>query len=169
MVFIESLADFGNPLFWREAVSRCSPRSLSRDHRIITCRLARPWPWCLCCPVTAFAVQRYYLQKRQYTTVTANPRAAPPSSCPEMRRSDGLRAHLRDVHPPFLRTIFTGASPRSGLQPQRDPAALIYAFSVGLDTIKDTLIVALVSTPLSGCLGCSSPFYVVRFGSPARG
>jgi iron(III) transport system permease protein len=44
-----------------------------------------------------------------------------------------------------------------------------YAFGVGLGTIRDTLIVALWSTPLSGFLGMLIAFLVVRTSFPGKG
>jgi len=43
-----------------------------------------------------------------------------------------------------------------------------YVFSVGWDTIKDTLLVALISTPISGVLGMLIAFLVVRRRFPGR-
>ena len=75
VVFIESLADFGNPLVL--AGSRF-PMLSTQAYLEITGSFNLPLGAALAVvlmlpSVTAFAVQRYYLQKRQYTTVTGKP------------------------------------------------------------------------------------------------
>jgi iron(III) transport system permease protein len=43
-----------------------------------------------------------------------------------------------------------------------------YVFQVGIDAVKDTLVIALVSTPISGLLGMLIAFAVVRRRFPGR-
>jgi iron(III) transport system permease protein len=47
-------------------------------------------------------------------------------------------------------------------------AHFAYVFDVGLDSVKDTLLVAIVSTPVSGLLGMIVAFLVVRRAFPGR-
>ena len=122
--------------------------------------------------VTAFAIQRYYLQKKQYTTVTGKPVASTSKLVsPGMRRclwfgvwSFALFVLL------FYGTIFTGAFTRVwGYDFSPTLKHFIYALSVGLDTIRDTLLIAVTSTPISGILGMLVAFILVRRDFPGKG
>ena len=68
----------------------------------------------------------------------------------------------------FYGTIFVGAFTLWGsTSPTLNHFA--YAFSVGMGTIRDTLIVAICATPLSGVLGMLIAFLVVRTSFPGKG
>ncbi len=70
----------------------------------------------------------------------------------------------------FYGTIFLGAFTRVwGYDFSHTLDHFSYAFGVGLGTIRDTLIVALWSTPLSGFLGMLIAFLVVRTSFPGKG
>ncbi|HRX25948.1 MAG TPA: ABC transporter permease subunit, partial [Aminivibrio sp.] len=78
VVLIESLADFGNPLVL--AGSRF-PMLSTQAYLEITGSFNLPLGAALAVvllipSITSFAIQRYYLQKRQYTTVTGKPTAS---------------------------------------------------------------------------------------------
>ncbi|MGN6142044.1 MAG: ABC transporter permease, partial [Mesorhizobium sp.] len=47
-------------------------------------------------------------------------------------------------------------------------AHFLYVFDVGFESVKDTLVVALVTTPVSGLLGMLVAFLVVRRNFPGR-
>ncbi|GAB1485205.1 hypothetical protein MASR2M79_02510 [Aminivibrio sp.] len=158
VVLIESLADFGNPLVL--AGSRF-PMLSTQAYLEITGSFNLPLGAALAVvllipSITSFAIQRYYLQKRQYTTVTGKPSAS--SSKLVSRRARrvlyGVAASFSAMVLLFYGIIFVGAFTKVwgyDFTPTLDHFA--YAFSVGLGTIGDTLIVALCSTPVSGVLG----------------
>jgi iron(III) transport system permease protein len=174
VVFIESLADFGNPLVL--AGSRF-PMLSTQAYLEITGSFNLPLGAALAVvlmlpSVTAFALQRYWLQKRQYTTVTGKPTSS--SSKLVSRNARRFLTAFVLVFGSFILlfygTIIAGAFTRVwGYNHGLTLRHFLYAFSVGMDTIKDTLIVALVSTPLSGLLGMLIAFIVVRFRFPGRG
>jgi len=174
VVFIESLADFGNPLVL--AGSRF-PMLSTQAYLEITGSFNLPLGAALAVvlmlpSVTAFAVQRYYLQKRQYTTVTGKPTSSSSKLVSKHART-GLTAFVL-VFATFIvlfyATIFVGAFTRVwGYNYGLTLRHFAYAYSVGMDTIKDTLVVALVSTPLSGLIGMLIAFLVVRFRFPGKG
>ena len=174
VVFIESLADFGNPLVL--AGSRF-PMLSTQAYLEITGSFNLPLGAALAVvlmlpSVSAFAVQRYYLQKRQYTTVTGKP-----TSSSSKLVSKNARLALTSfvlVFAMFILlfygTIFMGAFTKVwGYNYELTFRHFLYAFSVGMDTIKDTLIVAATSTPLSGFMGMLIAFLVVRFRFPGKG
>jgi iron(III) transport system permease protein len=174
VVFIESLADFGNPLVL--AGSRF-PMLSTQAYLEITGSFNLPLGAALAVvlmlpSVTAFAVQRYYLQKRQYTTVTGKP-----TSSSSKLVSKNARLVLTAFVLAFAAfillfygTIFLGAFTKVwGYNYELTLRHFTYALSVGGDTIKDTLVVALASTPLSGLMGMLIAFLVVRFRFPGKG
>ena len=174
VVLIESLADFGNPLVL--AGSRF-PMLSTQAYLEITGSFNLPLGAALAVvllipSITSFAIQRYYLQKRQYTTVTGKPSAS--SSKLVSRRARkvlyGLAASFSAMVLLFYGIIFVGAFTKVwgyDFTPTLDHFA--YAFSVGLGTIGDTVIVALCSTPISGVLGMLIAFLVVRTSFPGNG
>lgn len=174
VVLIESLADFGNPLVL--AGSRF-PMLSTQAYLEITGSFNLPLGAALAVvllipSITSFAIQRYYLQKRQYTTVTGKPTASSSKLVSRGARR-GLvtfAALFSGFVLLFYGTIFLGAFTRVwgyDFSPTLDHFS--YAFGVGMGTIRDTLIVALWSTPLSGFLGMLIAFLVVRTSFPGKG
>ena len=67
-------------------------------------------------------------------------------------------------------TIFLGAMTRVwGYDFSLTARHFAYALSVGFDTIKDTLVIAALATPISGLLGMLIAFMVVRLSFPGKG
>jgi iron(III) transport system permease protein len=173
VVMIESLADFGNPLVL--AGSRF-PMLATQAYLEITGSFNLPLGAALAVvllipSVTAFIIQRYYLQKKQYTTITGKPVAS--SSKLVSRGARHILYLLVSIFAllvlMFYGTITIGAFTTVwGYDFTLTLKHFIYAFSVGLDTIKDTLIVAILSTPISGILGMLIAFMVVRLSFPGK-
>ncbi len=173
VVMIESLADFGNPLVL--AGSRF-PMLATQAYLEITGSFNLPLGAALAVvlllpSVTAFVIQRYYLQKKQYTTITGKPVAS--SSKLVSRRAGRVLYFCVTIFAMlvimFYGTITVGAFTSVwGYDFTLTLKHFIYAFSVGLDTIKDTLIIALLSTPVSGLLGMLIAFMVVRLSFPGK-
>ena len=174
VVFIESLADFGNPLVL--AGSRF-PMLAPQAYLEITGSFKLPLGAALAVvllipSITAFVIQRYYLQKRQYTTITGKPSSS--SSKLISRKAQYVLYALLLLFvlliALFYGTILIGAFTTVwGTDFTPTLKHFRYAFSVGFDTIKDTLIVALLSTPISGLLGMLIAFLVVRRSFPGKG
>ena len=174
VIFIESLADFGNPLVL--AGSRfpmLAPQAYLEITGSFNLPLGAALAVVLLIPsLTAFVIQRYYLQKRQYTTVTGKPTLSASKIV-----SPGARVALYAVLTGFALlillfygTILVGAFTAVwGHDNTLTLDHFRYAFSVGFDTIKDTLIVAILSTPISGVLGMLIAFMVVRLSFPGKG
>ncbi|PIE55392.1 MAG: ABC transporter permease [Dethiosulfovibrio peptidovorans] len=174
VVFIESLADFGNPLVL--AGSRF-PMLATQAYLEITGSFNLPLGAALAVvlllpSVTAFLTQRYFLRKRQYTTITGKPVDSTSKLIgPGAKRIlQGILAILAASVILLYGVIVVGAFTKVwGYDFTPTLAHLLYAFKVGGETIKDTLIVALLSTPISGFLGMLIAFLVVRFSFPGKG
>ncbi len=174
VVFIESLADFGNPLVLGGAAF---PMLATQAYLEITGSFDLPRGAALAVmllvpSITAFAIQRYYLSRRQYITVTGKPAGA-------ASRLVGTRTKwllyavallFFLVVATFYAVILIGATTRVwGSDYTPTLQHFRYVFEVGFDSVKDTLIVALLSTPISGLLGMLIAFVVVRRRFPGKG
>ncbi|MDX6749113.1 iron ABC transporter permease [Geminicoccaceae bacterium 1502E] len=173
IVFIESMADFGNPLVLAGAAfPMLAPQAyleitgsfnLSRGATLAVVLLVPS--------ITAFAIQRYYLAKRQYITVTGKPTASTSKivSAPVKWLLYGLVVLFALLVAAFYAVILVGALTKVwGFNYAPTLDHFLYVFDVGLESVKDTLIVALVSTPVSGVLGMLVAFLVVRRVFPGR-
>jgi iron(III) transport system permease protein len=173
IVFIESMADFGNPLVLAGAgFPMLAPQAyleitgsfnLSRGATLAVVLLVPS--------LTAFAIQRYYLARRQYITVTGKPTASTSkiASPPVKWLLYGLVVLFAFLVAAFYAVILVGAFTKVwGFNYAPTLAHFAYVFDVGLDSVKDTLIVAIVSTPVSGLLGMLIAFLVVRRVFPGR-
>jgi len=174
VVFIESLADFGNPLVL--AGSRfpmLAPQAYLEITGSFNLPLGATLAVILLLPsMTAFAIQRYYLQKRQYVTVTGKPSTT--VSKIVTKRMQWVLVSILGVFSLFIMlfygTILVGAFTLVwGYDYTFTLNHFIYTFSVGFEAIKDTLIVAVLSTPTSGLLAMMIAFLVVRRRFPGKG
>lgn len=173
VVLIESMADFGNPLVLGGAAF---PMLATQAYLEITgsfnlARGAMLAGVLLLPSITAFAIQRYYLAKRQYVTVTGKPTASTSKIV-----SPGAKWLLYAVVVAFAvvviafyAVILLGALTRVwGFDYTPDLRHFRYVFAVGWETVKDTLVVAVLTTPVSGLLGMLIAFIVVRKRFPGR-
>ncbi len=174
VVFIESLADFGNPLVLGGAAF---PMLATQAYLEITGSFDLPRGAALAVvllipSITAFAIQRYYLAKRQYITVTGKPSGS--TSRLVSARTKWLLYAVALlfflVVAVFYAVILIGATTRVwGTDYTPTWQHFQYVFEVGFDAVKDTLVIALVSTPISGLLGMLIAFVVVRRTFPGKG
>ncbi|OWT62103.1 ABC transporter permease [Candidimonas nitroreducens] len=173
VVFIESLADFGNPLVLAGARF---PMLATQAYLEITGSFDLPLGAALAVvllipSVTAFAIQRYYISRRQYVTVTGKPsrstsRLLGPRTLWLLYALVLLFALAIAV---FYAVIAVGAFTRvwgSDYTPTLEH--FHYVFQLGFDAVKDTLVIALLSTPISGVLGMLIAFMVVRGAFPGK-
>ncbi|OJU33576.1 MAG: ABC transporter permease [Rhizobiales bacterium 68-8] len=173
VVFIESMADFGNPLVLAGAAfPMLAPQAYLEITGSFNLSRGATLAIVLLIPsMTAFAIQRYYLAKRQYITVTGKPTASTSKivSDPVKWLLYGLVLFFALLVAAFYAVILVGAFTKVwGFNYAPTLAHFIYVFQVGLNSVVDTLIVALVSTPVSGLLGMLVAFLVVRRVFPGR-
>ena len=173
VVFIESMADFGNPLVLAGAAfPMLAPQAYLEITGSFNLSRGATLAIVLLIPsLTAFAIQRYYLAKRQYITVTGKPAASTSKivSRPVKWLLYGLVLFFALLVAAFYAVILLGAFTKVwGFNYAPTLAHFLYVFDVGMDSVKDTLIVAIVSTPVSGLLGMLIAFLVVRRTFPGR-
>lgn len=173
IVFIESMADFGNPLVLAGA---SFPMLAPQAYLEITGSFNLPRGAALAIvllipSITAFAIQRYYLSKRQYITVTGKPSASTSKivSEPVKWLLYGLVLLFAGLVAAFYAVIVMGAITRVwGFNYALTLDHFIYVFNVGRQSVYDTLAVALISTPISGIMAMLIAFLVVRRTFPGR-
>ncbi len=174
VVLIESMADFGNPLVLAGAAfPMLAPQAyLEITGSFNLARGAMLAAVLLLPSITAFAIQRYYLAKRQYVTVTGKPTASTSKAVSPAAKWTlyGIVVAFAVMVVAFYTVILVGASTRVwGFDYTLTLRHFRYVFEVGWDTVKDTLIVAITSTPISGLLGMMIAFLVVRRRFPGKG
>src|SRR6185312_14534388 len=173
IVFIESMADFGNPLVLAGAsFPMLAPQAYLEITGSFNLSRGATLAIVLLIPsITAFAIQRYYLAKRQYITVTGKPTASTSKIVSPLVKwlLYGLVVFFSLMVAAFYAVILLGAFTKVwGFNYAPTFAHFLYVFDVGLDSVKDTLVVAIVSTPVSGLLGMLIAFLVVRRSFPGR-
>ncbi|MFC3205496.1 ABC transporter permease [Aquamicrobium soli] len=173
VVFIESMADFGNPLVLAGAgFPMLAPQAYLEITGSFNLSRGATLAIVLLIPsMTAFAIQRYYLSKRQYITVTGKPTASTSKVVSPMAKWAlyGITLLFALLVTAFYAVILVGAFTKVwGFNYTPTVTHFLYVFDVGFQSVKDTLIVALVTTPISGLLGMLVAFLVVRRNFPGR-
>lgn len=174
IVFIESMADFGNPLVLAGAAfPMLAPQAyLEITGSFNLARGAMLSVILLLPSITAFAIQRYWIARRQYVTVTGKPTASTSKIVSEPMKwllyAFVLLFALIVVL--FYGVIVVGAFTQVwGFNYAFTLDHFAYVFDVGFKTVTDTLIIAIISTPVSGLLGMLIAFLVVRRVFPGKG
>ena len=173
IVFIESLADFGNPLVLAGATF---PMLAPQAYLEITGSFNLPRGAALAVvllipSLTAFAIQRYWISRRQYITVTGKPTSSTSKLVSEPVKWGlfGISWLFGALVMAFYAVILVGAFTRVwGFDYTFTLQHFRYVFDVGFNSVKDTLVVAAFVTPLSGLLGMMIAFLVVRRRFPGR-
>ena len=173
VLFIESIADFGNPLILGGSGF---PVLSVQVYLQVTGMYDLPGGAALAVillvpSVTTFLVQRYWVARKRYVTVTGKPtraviRAVSPGMQWTLFAACGAVALFVLL---FYATIVVGAFSRAwGADHSLTLRNFGYVFAVGAQAIKDTLIIAVTSSPLAGLLGMAIAFLVSRRRFPGR-
>lgn len=174
IVFIESMSDFGNPLVLAGAsFPMLAPQAYLEITGSFNLSRGATLAVLLLMPsLTAFAIQRYYLSKRQYVTVTGKPGASTSKIVsPAMKWAlYSFVVLFAAIVVLFYSVIVVGAFTQVwGFNYTPSLDHFRYVFQVGFKTVIDTLIIAAISTPVSGLLGMLVAFLIVRVKFPGKG
>ncbi len=167
VLFVESLADFGNPLVLAGAQF---PILSVQAYLEITgmgnfAKGAALAVILLVPSVSAYMLQKYWVSKKQYVTVTGKPtQSSNDVVSPKARRllfcaCCLIAAFIILVYASIIWGAFAeswGNSSKLTLQ------NFVYVWRVGFESVLDTLAIAGLSTPLAGTLGMIIAFLVVR-------
>lgn len=174
VLFIESLSDFGNPLI---LAGSSYPILSVQAYLQITGMFdlkggSALAVWLLLPSIVAFVAQKYWVGRKKYLTVTGKPTTSVLKSVnkPVKWALFGLCSLIAGLILLIYATILWGAFTKAwGMNNQLTLDNFKYVFDVGLEAIKDTLTIALVSTPVSALLGMVIAFLFVRKKFPGRG
>ncbi|MDR1636846.1 MAG: iron ABC transporter permease [Treponema sp.] len=167
ILFVESLADFGNPLI---LAGSNFPILSVQAYLEITGMYNLPkgaaLAFVLLVPsVTAYMLEKYWVSKKQYITVTGKPTGSTNQVVSSAARwvifcVVSLMAAMVIL---VYITILWGAFAKTwGNDNSLTFNNFRYVFRVGFRAVLDTLVIAGLSTPVSGILGMIIAFLVVR-------
>jgi iron(III) transport system permease protein len=173
VLFVETLADFGNPLI---LAGSQFPILSVQAYLQITGMYDLPkgsaLAFILLVPsVSVYFLQKYWVSRKQYVTVTGKPTQSSPKIVSRAVRwllfsSCSLVALFVLL---IYATILWGAFARVwGSDNSLTLEHFRYVFSVGFKAVRDTLIIAGLSTPVAGMLGMVIAFLVVRKQFPGK-
>jgi iron(III) transport system permease protein len=121
--------------------------------------------------LTAFILQKYWLTGRSFVTVTGKPtqarqRSADPATVWPLFAFCSVVAFVVIL---FYGTVLAGAFVRVwGINFSLTLDHFKYVFSLGWGPLRSSVVLSLLSTPLSGILGMIIAFLVIRKSFPGR-
>ncbi|MBT4286680.1 MAG: iron ABC transporter permease [Deltaproteobacteria bacterium] len=172
LIFVQSLTDFGNPLILGGDFPVLSVQTYLEFVGMGNLPRGAGLAVLLLVPtVSLFILQRYILRKKSFITVTGK----------STRRSIVSVSQLIHVLLIFFSilisaiisifyiSIFAGSFIKLwGINWTLTFSHYIYAFDVGLQTIKDTVLLATIATPITVIFGMVIAFLVVRKSFPGK-
>lgn len=173
VLFIESLADFGNPMIL--AGSRFPILSVQAYLEITGMFNLKSGAalavWLLIPSILAFILQKYWVGKKKNVTLSGKPTTSVIKSVSKPMKwiLFSICTLLSFFILLIYSTIFWGAFTRAwGMNNTFTLENFRYVFDVGLESIKDTVVIAFTSTPISALLGMVIAFLIVRKRFPGK-
>jgi iron(III) transport system permease protein len=167
VLFVETLADFGNPLIL--AGSRFPILSV-QAYLEITGMYDLPKGAALSLlllvpSVSAWVLQKYWVSRKRYVTITGKPTTSSVKIVSPLARAlifTGCMVVAAFVVMVYAAIIWGAFVSVWGSDNTLTLKHFAYVFSVGFKAVIDTLTIAGISTPISGMLGMVIAFLVVR-------
>ena len=167
VLFVESLADFGNPLVLAGAqFPILSVQAYLEITGMGNFAKGSALAFILLVPsVSAYMLQKYWVSKKQYVTVTGKPTQS--SNTMVSKHARWLLFAVCCVIAFFIILVYAsivwGAFAVSwGNSAKLTFDNFVYVFRVGFESVLDTIVIAGLSTPIAGVLGMVIAFLVVR-------
>lgn len=172
LVFTNSLADFANPLLLSgdyrvlstEAYMIVTGRNNLGAGAVLSFMLLLP-------TLTAFMAQRYWVSRKSYVTVTGKPSTTLTdlTNTPVRRTLTGLAWAFMGFILILYVTIFAGCFVKNwGIDYSFTLANWPEALSRGWTSIRDTVFLALIATPIAGILAMVAAMLIVRKKFPGK-
>ena len=173
LVFIESMADFGNPMVISGDFRVLSVQAflqitgmydLSRGSTLAILLLAPT--------LTAFFIQKYWVARKSYVTVTGKPTGATIRGLEWYIKLPAYTSCVLFTGVIFLfygMVIYGSFQTLWGVDSTLTLKNYVDMFKVGKDYIVDSLILSTLATPVTGILGMFIAFLVVRKKFIGRG
>ncbi len=167
VLFIESMADFGNPLI---LAGSQFPILSVQAYLQITGMYDLPKGAALALmllipSITAYIIQKYWVARKKYVTITGKPTTSALKSVSPFAKWTLFAVCLLISALILLIyiTIIVGAFAKVwGFDNSMTLDHFIYVFGVGFEAVIDTLIIAGLSTPVAGVLGMVIAFLIIR-------
>ncbi|NCC63424.1 MAG: iron ABC transporter permease [Spirochaetia bacterium] len=167
VLFVESLADFGNPLVLAGAqFPILSVQAYLEITGMGNFAKGAALAFILLVPsVSAYMLQKYWVSKKQYITVTGKPTQSSNDVVSPKARwiLFGVCCVIAFFIILVYASIIWGAFAESwGNSNKLTLQNFVYVWRVGFEAVMDTLVIAGLSTPAAGILGMIIAFLVVR-------
>ena len=167
VLFVESLADFGNPLVLAGAqFPILSVQAYLEITGMGNFAKGSALAFILLVPsVSAYMLQKYWVSKKQYVTVTGKPTQSSNDVVSSQARwlLFGLCCLIASFIILVYASIIWGAFAESwGNSNKLTLQNFAYVWRVGFESVMDTLVIAGLSTPVAGILGMIIAFLVIR-------
>ncbi len=173
LVFVGSLTDFGNPIIIGGEFDVLSVKAYLEFTGMGNLPRGAALAILLLVPtVFVFFVQKYIVRNKAYTTITGKSSRRSSSSVSKGTKN-ALFVFCLSVSLfvlMFYTTIIGGSFIKLwGVDWTPTLKWFAYSFDVGFTTLKNTLILATISTPITALLGMIIAFIVVRKSFPGKG
>lgn len=173
LLFVETLADFGNPLIL--AGSKFPVLSVQAYLQIVGMydlpKGAAISVFLLIPSVSAFFLQRAIVRRKKYTTVTGKPQASSGKIVSPGTRAGLFIACLAIsllVALIYFSILLGSLAKVWGYDHHLTFDHYTFVFGVGFKAVRDTLLIAGVATPIAGLFGMVIAFLVVRTKVPGK-
>jgi len=172
LVFAQSMADFGNPMIISGNFQVLSVAAYLQITGVYDIPGGAGLAVLLLVPtLTAFMVQKYWLSRKSYITVTGKPSAMRILEPGKFVKAVFMFILILLTFSIFLfyGTVLYGSFTKLwGVNYSFTLDNYRFVFDVGLDYIKDTILLASIATPISGILGIIIAYLVSRKEFPGR-
>ena len=172
LVFVSSMTDFGNPIILGGDFDVMSVQAYLEFTGMGNLPRGTALAILLLVPTVAiFFLQKSLLRKKSYVTITGkSSRRSTAVSTPGLNLvMTGICAVVSIFILMFYATIISGSFIKLwGINWSFTLDHFAYSLDVGLKTLRNTLFLALVSTPLTAILGTTISFLVVRKEFPGK-
>ena len=173
VLFIETMADFGNPLILAGSqFPILSVQAYLQITGMYDLAKGSALALLLLVPsITAYFLQKYWVSRKQYVTITGKPTTSALKSVSPAAKwlLFGVCAFIAGLILLIYMTILWGAFAKVwGFNNSPTLEHFRYVFSVGFKAVLDTLTIAGISTPVAGILGMMIAFLVMRKQFPGK-
>jgi iron(III) transport system permease protein len=172
LVFSQSLADFGNPMILAGNYTILATQAYLTIVGMYNMKGGAALAILLLIPsLIAFVLQKYWVSRKSYVTVTGKPSSARIKMDHPLTKVSifGLCILLAGIIFLFYGMVFFGSLVK--LWGANHTLTLInykHVFTVGWEFIKDTLLLSSIATPIAGILAMVIAFLVVRKNFPGK-
>ena len=173
LVFSQSLADFGNPMILAGNYTILATQAYLTIVGMYDMKGGAALAILLLIPsLIAFCLQKYWVSRKSYVTVTGKPSSTRIKMDHPVTKYTifGICLLLTAVIFLFYGMIIFGSFVKLwGANHSLTMDNYIHVFTVGWRYIKDTLLLAAIATPMAGLLAMIIAFLVVRKNFPGKG